>query len=61
MHLPIFLHMCFAPLQLFPEVLKASRYVTKNPEEADYFYADGGSGMDKARFQGLGYVAQGRV
>ena len=26
--------------QLFPELLKASHYVTENPEEADYFYAD---------------------
>lgn len=26
--------------QLFPELLKASPYVTTNPEEADYFFAD---------------------
>jgi hypothetical protein len=26
--------------QIFPEILKASPYITTNPEEADYFYAD---------------------
>ena len=26
--------------QLFPELLRASPYVTENPAEADYFYAD---------------------
>jgi hypothetical protein len=28
------------PQQIFPEELKRSSYVTANPEEADYFFAD---------------------
>ena len=27
-------------MQLFPEILKASAYVTDKPEEADYFFVD---------------------
>lgn len=32
---------CAVLHQIFPEQLKASKYVTTDPEEADYFFADG--------------------
>lgn len=42
---------CAVLHQIFPEQLKASKYVTTDPEEADYFFADGeGSQQAVAEF-----------
>lgn len=38
----LFIHWpALALRQIFPELLKASNYVTTDAEEADYFFADG--------------------